>query len=366
MPTKSVEPKDDAFSASSDPFFTPIGNSKPYFKAAFEGFAGAGKTYTAAKFIIGLHKRIKSKKPVVIFDTETSSKFLVPLFTEAGIVAIVKESRSLADLKTTMEKCKAGASDILFIDSISHVWENFLQSYMEKKNRTFLQFQDWGVIKPTWRKEFSDPFVRDPYHCVMTGRAGYEYEQVVNEDTNKRELQKSGIKMKVEGDTAYEPDILVLMTRLQEMDGNDIKKVIRVANIIKDRSALLDGKTFENPDYSTFAPVVDFILKDPIKQPTYQEADAAGLVKTEDDKRDWVQSRDIILEKIESYLSLCFPGQGKEEKTNKLLACDYAFGKGDGAISWIEITKKSPEVLTAGLEKLREFVAKKTAEVKPE
>lgn len=52
---------------NKDNFFVPVANTKPYFKAAFEGFAGTGKTYTAAKIAVGLHKRIGSTKPVSQF-----------------------------------------------------------------------------------------------------------------------------------------------------------------------------------------------------------------------------------------------------------------------------------------------------------
>ena len=68
QPTKAAAPTAQK-PQPQDTFFTPIGNTKPYFKAAFEGFAGSGKTYTAALVAIGLHKKIQSKKPVVIFDT---------------------------------------------------------------------------------------------------------------------------------------------------------------------------------------------------------------------------------------------------------------------------------------------------------
>lgn len=64
----------------SDNFFAPLTNTKPYFKAGFQGFAGSGKTYTAALVALGLHRIIGSKKPIVIFDTERASKFLRPLF----------------------------------------------------------------------------------------------------------------------------------------------------------------------------------------------------------------------------------------------------------------------------------------------
>src|SRR6185437_15630139 len=96
-------------------FFTPIGNTKPFFKAAFEGFAGCGKTYTSALVAVGLHQRIGSKKPIVIFDTEESAKFLKPLFASHNIDVFVKSSKSLADLKQTMDFMLDGFSDILII-----------------------------------------------------------------------------------------------------------------------------------------------------------------------------------------------------------------------------------------------------------
>ena len=351
MPTKST-PKDD--------FFSDLGNTKPFLKLNFFGMAGTGKTYTSALVAIGLHKRIESKKPVIIFDTETSSKFLKGVFDEAKIPVLVKESRSLADLKETMRCCREGASDILFIDSISHIWENFLQSYMEKKNRTFLQFQDWGVIKPTWRREFSDPFVRDSYHCLMTGRAGYEYANEINEDTGKRELIKSGVKEKVEGETAYEPDILVYMEAIKEMQGTSVKRMIRQGTIIKDRSTILDGKCFENPNYDTFAPAIETILSNPTKQPTYAEVDAASLVKTEEDKREYFKQKDIALDRIKAYLDTIYPGSSAEMKKNKQEICNCAFGRTDVPITWLEIEDRSKDELNEAFEAMREFVKAKT------
>src|SRR3990167_8270121 len=128
-----------------DNFFMPVSNTKPYFKAAFEGFAGSGKTYTQAEVAIGLHQRIKSTKPVVMFDTEKAAKFLKKMFADAGIELLVRESRSLADLKETMKRLRDNqVSDVLIIDSLSHVWEDTVESYKKKYNRTGLQFQDWG------------------------------------------------------------------------------------------------------------------------------------------------------------------------------------------------------------------------------
>lgn len=339
-------------STSQDPFFSDLENNKPYLKAAFQGFAGTGKTRTSALLAIGLHKLIGSTKPIVIFDTEMASKSLLPLFNEEGIKAVVRTSRSLADLKEAMKRCRDGFSDILFIDSITHIWEDLLESYRKKKNSSRLEFQDWGIIKPTWKREFSDPFVRDPYHCIMTGRAGYEYENEKNEETGRREIYKSGIKMKVEGETAYEPDILVLMERFEEIL-TDKKKVYREATILKDRSTLIDGKTFKNPSFEDFKPAIDVILADPSKATHSDERDASSLIQTEENKRDFVKQRDIALEKIESLLTKAWPGTTKEEKKWKITALEAVYG----TTSWTEISGFHPEKLRGGLNALENYIS---------
>ncbi len=339
---------------TQDNFFALIGNTKPYFKAAFEGFAGTGKTYTAAKVAIGLHKRVGSKKPVIIFDTEKAAKFLKSMFAAEGIEVLVRESKSLADLKETMTRMREGASDVLIIDSISHVWEDFLKSYAEKVRRTRLEFQDWGVIKPTWKTEFSDVFVRDPYNIIMTGRAGYEYENEINKETGKREIYKSGIKMKVEGETAYEPDLLVLMERMQEMEGGSIKKVTRQGIVIKDRSTVIDGKVFENPDYKDFAPAIDVMLEAPEKLETTAERDAGTLFRTEEEKYEWKQMKKRWLEEIENYLVSVWPGQSADQKKLKIDAIKYAFD----TMSWTVVESLRPEALEAGFKRIQDFVQK--------
>ncbi len=348
QPTKAAAPTAQK-PQPQDTFFTPIGNTKPYFKAAFEGFAGSGKTYTAALVAIGLHKKIQSKKPVVIFDTEKAAKFLKPIFTEAGIEVLVRESKSLADLKETMTRMRQGASDVLLIDSISHVWENFLQSYAEKVRRTRLEFQDWGVIKPTWKREFSDLFVQDPYHIIMNGRAGYEYDNEKNADTGKREIFKSGIKMKVEGETAYEPDMLVLMERFEEVLGDD-KKVWREATVIKDRSTLLDGKTFKNPSFENFAPSVDAMLENPLPRDAFAmpEGDTGLLFRTEEEKFEWRRERDKALEELDGLLTRIDPASTGKGKQLKLDLLDKIFG----TTSMTAIGELRPEQIMEGYKKI--------------
>jgi len=238
-------------------------NNRPFIKMAFQGFAGDGKTYTAVQCAIGLHKQIGSKLPIAIFDTEKAAKALVGVFADAGIECVVDdEHRSLKALNEAIAWCENGGADILVIDSITHVWEEFLKAYMDQKRRTRLEFQDWGVIKPQWKQQFSTPFVKAKIHIFFTGRAGYEYETEKDEQTGKREIHKSGIKMKAETETAFEPDVLVLMEKHQDVLG-DTKKITRVATVLKDRTTRTDGKTFVNPTYADFKPAFSCWIRIP-------------------------------------------------------------------------------------------------------
>lgn len=352
MSTKQIE--------KTDNFFSPVENIKPFFKVALEGFAGSGKSFTGALLAAGLHKKIKSKNPVVVFDTEMSTKFLKPIFDKEKIPIVIKESRSLADLKETMSRCRDGFSDILLIDSISHVWEDFLSAYQKKVNRTQLMFSDWGIIKPAWRREFSDPLVRDPFHIIFTGRAGYEYGNEKNPETGRREIFRSGIKMKVEGETSFEPDVLVLMERFEEILTNE-KKIWREATIIKDRSNLIDGKTFKNPSFQDFEPAVDLILKDPVVR-LQVERDAAELIRTEEEKREFTKKRDILLEKIEAEFTSRWPGSAAAEKKIKVDGLSQCFG----TTAWTEIKGMSLKQLDAGLALIPDYAAHIIAEKKAE
>jgi hypothetical protein len=253
--------------------FTDLENNKPFLKMAFQGFAGDGKTLTSSLIAIGLHKLINSQKPIALFDTEKAFKALKPLFDENNIKAVTTQNRSLAALNKAIKWCEEGNADILIIDSITHVWEEFKSNYMKnkRKNNSFLEFQDWGILKPRWKDEFSTPFVDAKCHIIFTGRAGYEYEQELNEDTGKREIYKSGLKMKSETETAFEPDILVSMSKHQELLTDD-KKIWREATILKDRTREIDGKTFkytkgdEDRVFPDFYPAIKILLDGTLKE----------------------------------------------------------------------------------------------------
>jgi hypothetical protein len=327
--------------------FKKLENNRPFLKMAFEGFAGDGKTFTATQVAIGIHKLIASKKPIALFDTEKAFKALKPKFDEAGIEAVVNdENRSLAALGQAIKWCEDGNADILIIDSITHVWEEYLRAYMEEKKRNRLEFQDWGVIKPKWKQEFSTPFVMAKCHIIFTGRAGYEYTTDIIQEEGKRdrkEIHKSGIKMKAENETAFEPDLLVLMEKKQDIITSK-KKIWREALIIKDRTTQIDGKTFKNPKFDDFYPCIKVLLDGVLREAhgvdipdTFQEFESRYT--------DIAKERTRIIAEIEGCFELMGLGTGAQDKQVKSWTLNQVFG-----CNSLEMTeKKSIEILRKGL-----------------
>lgn len=294
--------------------FMDLENCRPYAKIAFEGFAGDGKSYTAVELAIGIHKLIGSQKPIAIVDTEKAMDKLRERFKDAGITAKVNNGRSLATVAAIIDTCNKGYADVLLIDSITHIWEAFLEAYKAEKNKTRLSFEDWGILKPKWKKEFSDAFVNANTHIIFCGRAGFEYEDE-KDDQGKRQIFKSGIKMKAEGETAFEPDILVLMEKVQNVL-TDNKEIYRNATIIKDRTTKIDGKTFRNPTFEDFYPAISHLLDGTLKDLHGDELPDT-FHDFENKFSEMGRKRSQAIAEIEQAFNLMGLGTGKDEKKLK-------------------------------------------------
>lgn len=233
-------------------------NRMAYAKIGLYGTAGSGKTRTATEIAIGLHKAIGSKKPVVAFDTEPAFSFVLPLFQKAGIeLLIADESRALTDLMKFMDEAEK-VSDIVIIDSITHVWRDAQESYLARLNQTrkqynkkplpALEFQHWRPIKAAWA-EFTDRFLSSKMHVIVCGRAGQIYEYQDKDDgSGKKELISTGSRMATEKELGYEPSLLIEMIA-DRQDG----RTSNVALVQKDRSDTINGRELRMPTYESFA-----------------------------------------------------------------------------------------------------------------
>lgn len=331
--------------------FKPVENTIAFFKAGFMGEAGSGKTHTSALCAIGLVLHMKklglpgADKPVFMLDTETGRSWVKPMFDEAGIAFHAYPTRAFKDLVPAVREAEKEAS-LLFIDSITHFWEELQTSYMKKLSAsgrrgtvTALEFQDWNYIKTTWRT-FSDAFVTSHLHCILCGRLGHEYEQTQDERTGKKKIEQSGVKMQAEKGLGYEPNMLVWMERDLNLA---TREQTRTATILKDRSRRLDGKTFKQPTFETFLPHIEFMSlggKHETVDTTRNSDDT--MPADEGAPLSDIKSikRKIALDEIEALLVDKYPSQSADDKKAKASLIKKHFH----TTSWTEIEKLMPLV----------------------
>lgn len=324
-----------------------------YLKMGIMGFAGSGKTHTASLTAIGLINYMRDKgvgyseKPAFFLDTETGSDWVKPQFEAAGIRLFTAKTRSFSDLLASVKEAEKESS-LLLVDSISHFWTEICNSYMKSKNRTRLQFEDWAFLKKEWAK-FTDQFINSQLHIILCGRAGYEYDYFQDEG-GKKQLEKTGIKMKAEGEMGYEPSLLVLMEREMNMDNHVVH---RTASIIKDRSTSIDGKQFHNPTFDSFMPHIKYLnLGGRQLGVDTSRTSEADIPADERDNRSL--HRKIVLDEIESLMVRFYPGQSAVDKKAKLDLLKEHF-----QASWTEMERLMPLVdLRAGYDSLHRELEK--------
>lgn len=247
-------------------FAKPLVAENRFIKASFGGFAGSGKSQTASEFTAGVYKDFGCTKPILIIDNERGSRYLEPFFKERGIKALVKNTTHLADVLQAFQFLQDNEIDFIFIDSLTKVWYQYVRDYRKNHNGRRMSLQDWGVIIPEWQEKFSDKMVDIKGNIVFTGRGGFEYdlEEIEENGKTKKQFVRSGVKMKLQGETQFETDINVWMETREEIDGSRVVRQWREALIMKDRSRTIDGKVFENPTYTHFKPAINFLMQIPV------------------------------------------------------------------------------------------------------
>ena len=327
-------------------FATELVAGNNFVKAAFGGMAGAGKSRTASEFVIGAYKDLGYSKPVLVIDNEKGSRFLIPQFRRAGIQAMLKDTTNLDDVSTAFDLLADGQIEFLFIDSLTKVYYRYTRDYLTKNRKQFMELNDWGKLLPKWQEAFSDRFVAAQGSIVFTGRGGFSYDKEEDEKDEtgrvikKGSFVKSGVKIKLAGETPFEPDLNVWMEQHQDLNGDP--PVWREAQIMKDRSGLIDGKHFTNPTYEqAFQPFVRFLLEVP-KGPVAGESSTLNVSPGENyESQARRTQKDIALEEIEAEMVKLYPGQAVADKTAKANLLEELFK----TRSWKAVQLLSLEVL---------------------
>ncbi|HYE17984.1 MAG TPA: AAA family ATPase [Tepidisphaeraceae bacterium] len=207
-------------------------------KMGLYGPPGKGKTLSALLIAEGLAKI--SGKRVAYVDTERGTDFYCKAVPERKVHPEAFDfdaiyTRSLTDIIRDVKSLRAEDYGVVIIDSITHVWEAARAAYSGRETSAgSIPFHAWAKIKKPY-KELIAHLLSCPMHVIICGRQGNEF------DTDEGgETKKVGVKMKAEGETAYEPHILI---RMEEVRGDAGSAILAVVE--KDRTGIIAGKTIQ-------------------------------------------------------------------------------------------------------------------------
>jgi hypothetical protein len=217
-------------------------------KMGVYGPPGSGKTFTSLLIAEGIAKL--TKKRVALVDTEHGSDFYCQAVPTRSIHPEAFDfdalyTRSITETMAALRSLSTDEYGMVIIDSITHLWQACMEAYSGGRTRAdTIPMHAWGRIKKPY-KELMTFALSSPMHVIICGRQGVEY--ATNEETE--ELQAIGVKMKAEGETPYEPHILIRMEAIKPKKTNE--KAMIVAYAEKDRTGVLAGRSFIDPTFET-------------------------------------------------------------------------------------------------------------------
>lgn len=345
-----------------DEFASDLAISMPFNKVSVAGFPGSGKSRTSAELMKGIYSLMKQKKlvnndaPLLIIDTEDAAQFLIEFFKDSGITAKAKQTKSLADVQTAFALASAGHYFGVYIDSISHIYRDFLDTWMKKNNVPKMEPRHYGSTNPLWEKEFGQSLVAARTHIVFTGRGAADYEMMENEETNKKEFVKSGVKMQASKDTQYDPNLVIWMAKVEKVAKNNKPTIWREALVMKDRSGTIDGKTFgseksKGPAFKDFQPHFEYLLRNvtPDAKVARSTTSAEALIPDIQERSPENDDKKVALDQIQSLLTAVAPGTSGAEKKLKCDLLERVYNER----SWEAIKKLSAETIKSGVEPMK-------------
>lgn len=246
-------------------------------KIAIYGPPGSGKSFTSLLFAEGL--AAASKKRIAYIDTEHGTDFYCKTVPSRKVHPAAFDfdalyTRSLTEVLENVKALNTAEHGVLIIDSITHLWEAAIAAHKGKTTSIgSIPMHAWGNIKKPY-KELMSLVLSSPLHVIICGRQGNEFDDVDGE------LKKVGVKMKAEGETAYEPHICLRMASVRM--GDDA--VVEVFGE-KDRTGVLANRTIRHPNFdNVIKPLLTLLGGTQAKMATEEETaskDAEAMADAE-------------------------------------------------------------------------------------
>lgn len=270
-------------------------------KVGLYGPSGSGKTFTSLLLAEGLSKL--TGKRIAFVDTERGTDFYAKDIPERKLHPTAFDfdalyTKSITEVLDAVRGLKPQDYGVVVIDSITHIWEAARLAYNGKETSAgTIPFHAWAKIKKPY-KELINLLLSSPMHVFFCGRQGNEFET----DEESGELKKVGVKMKAEGETPYEPHILIRMEAIKSKQGESVI----TAFAEKDRTGILAGKTIAWPTFDNLVKPLLSALGD--KQAVIADDEETGQKDaerlTEDDLTRVAESQNVK-EHFMARLMLC-------------------------------------------------------------
>jgi len=338
----------------------PARKETAFLKAAMYGLNGTGKTYSAWLIMMGLWhyaKKITGKKPgpIAFADTETGSDFILDRFRkeikEIGLVV----SKSIA-FKDLLEICDEAKKECfgLIVDSVTHYWNEMLESYAKKHEIKRITLKHWLVLKPEWRRFSRERFVNYPLHMILCGRSADLWEEVLDEE-GVEELKQKGTRMKAEGEMGHEANILLEMDLYRSGTSME-KQYVHRAWVRKDKFDRLNFKFFDEPKFEDFLPHIGRINIGGKHRPVDMKRTSEDMFRRGmGPGYQRMKMKEILLEKITSEIYKLYPGSDRQSKLGKIKIQEDIFHTN----SWEEIKTFDIKKLDAGYQQLCKLSSKR-------
>jgi hypothetical protein len=254
---------------------------KAALKMALYGAAGSGKTFTALLIAEGLAQH--TGKRIAYCDTEHGTAFYGQNVPERRVHPEafdfdVLYTRSIADVLQAIRGLDLDAYGVLVIDSISHLWDACKAVYTGRLTKVgTVPLNAWSAIKRPY-KDLMHLLLMLPVHVLICGRQGNDFA----EDEVSGELKNLGYKMRAEGETAYEPDLLI---RLESHKASRKQVAVPTAHVEKDRTGILAGQSIQWPGFDNVArPLLGLLGTEQASLPSEEEVgiqDAEAMARQE-------------------------------------------------------------------------------------
>lgn len=335
-------------------------------KIGIFGPGGSGKSLTATLIALALSKTYHNGAPVVLQDTEGASDWLIPVYQAEGVELHRIKSKSFVDMRQALREGEQMGACAFIGDSYSHPWQELQGALKKRLNVKKLEVHHMQELQDLWQ-EWVEQFLNSPLHCILAGRLAYEWENDIDSETGKMGFHKAGTKMRSERDAGYEPHLLLEMDAVlrQPESGHFLHRI----HVLKDRSRILNGHTFEFGDINDYRPRGWQSVLDAL-QPHFANMNIGGSgnhainsarssAELFDDRgQSGFQQRarqvQIALEEIEGTLVTLWPGQDAKSKELKRVTVETLFH----TRSWTAVESKPLDALEFGLATLRIFELK--------